>query len=196
MSRDAGFSRPLPVNEVSAEGRSFAFEASAAERDVVAVRLGLAAVHWLKTEGTLQRGEARTRYRLNGRLQAKVVQTCVVTLQPLDVSLDVPVERDYATDVADEWSAIAPAGSEIVLSLATEDGPDPVVGGVVDVGAAAVEDLALTLDPFPRAPGAAFAAENAGESGGGEQPASEEGRTQGAFAALARLKTTGGRPDE
>jgi len=78
-----------------------------------------------------------------GRLQARVVQTCVVSLE------DFPADIDEAFRVR-----FVPAGQE-------SDDPDPeaddeigYAGGMLDLGEAAAEQLALTLDPYPRAPGA------------------------------------------
>jgi len=45
--------------------------------------------------------------------------------------------------------------------LVDPDAPDPpevLVGNVIDVGEAVAEHLALALDPYPRSPGASFAA--------------------------------------
>jgi uncharacterized metal-binding protein YceD (DUF177 family) len=54
-----------------------------------------------------------------------------------------------------------------------------IEGGAIDLGEAAAETMALALDPFPRAPGAAEALEAAGVI-------SEE--DAGPFAKLAGLK--------
>ena len=48
-----------------------------------------------------------------------------------------------------------PLSAEEALDI-EEDGPDPLIGGVVDLGALAGEFLTLALDPYPRKPGAAF----------------------------------------
>ena len=53
--------------------------------------------------------------------------------------------------------------------------PEPLVGGVVDLGALATEFLILGLDPYPRKPGAVFEAPQ------------DVNRDQGPFAALGRL---------
>ena len=58
--------------------------------------------------------------------------------------------------------------------LDEEDPPDPIVDGKVDLGALAAEFLALALDPYPRKPGAEFAAPEVAEP---DSP----------FAELARL---------
>ena len=79
-------------------------------------------------------------------------------------------------------AAVVPEGStqgdEVELS---EDECDIVFyeGGSIDLGEAAAETLALTLDPFPRSPGAAQALKEAGVI-------SEE--EAGPFGALAALR--------
>ncbi len=59
--------------------------------------------------------------------------------------------------------------------------PEPLVDGVVDLGALATEFLILGLDPYPRKPGAVF------------QPPQDSKPDGGPFAALAGL--TKGRDD-
>jgi hypothetical protein len=51
--------------------------------------------------------------------------------------------------------------------------PEPLVGGVVDLGAIATEFLVLGLDPYPRKPGAIF------------EPPQEREPDENPFAALA-----------
>jgi hypothetical protein len=65
---------------------------------------------------------------------------------------------------------------EVVL----EDMPEPLVGGMVDLGALATEFLMLAIDPYPRKPGIEFEAPSTGDASA--QP----------FAALAALKKTTG----
>ena len=62
--------------------------------------------------------------------------------------------------------------------------PEPLTGGSVDIGKAVTEQLALELDPFPRAPGARFE----GFVGSRRESCDDEG---GPFAGLARLKGAG-----
>ena len=56
------------------------------------------------------------------------------------------------------------------------DGPEPLTGGVIDLGVIATEFLILAIDPYPRKPGAVFEAPDAPDDS--DQP----------FAALAALK--------
>ena len=91
--------------------------------------------------------------RLDGHLSAEVVQTCVVTLEPVTVVIDVALERLYGCDVAQDFEDGA---GEVFLDLADDLPAEPLTDDVLDLGAAAAEQLALELDPYPRKPGAVF----------------------------------------
>jgi hypothetical protein len=103
-----------------------------------------------------------------GRVSATVGQTCVVTLEPLENEIDESIDLIFAP------AAAAPPGEEVEVSVA--DAPEPLVGGVVDLGAIATEFLILGLDPYPRKPDAIF------------QPPAGGDDTAHPFAALAALK--------
>ena len=74
---------------------------------------------------------------------------------------------------------------QVTVSLdADSDPPDAIVNGAIDLGALAVEFLTLALDPYPRKPGAEFAAsDGAGLADHGDQDSGNP------FAALAKLRT-------
>lgn len=149
------FSRRLRLGLVTPEGRREVLEADDAERAALARRLGIPVVERLRAE-LLLRPEADGAVRAEGTLEAAVVQTCVVTLEPVAqlvaerVSLRLlPAGREAHDDPDDEADEIATAN------------------GVADLGEAVAEQLALALDPYPRAPDAVLpdeaqeAAENA-----------------------------------
>ncbi|MBD0275271.1 MAG: DUF177 domain-containing protein, partial [Acetobacteraceae bacterium] len=140
------FSRPLSLGLVGPDGRREVLEADAAERAALARRFGIPAVESLRAELRL-RPEADGAVRAEGRLAAEVVQSCVVTLEPVAQRVDEAVAL-----------RLLPAGAE---PRDEPDGPDdiPSEDGVVDLGEAVAEQLALALDPYPRAPGAALPAE-------------------------------------
>ncbi len=156
------FSRPLPLGLVGPEGRRVVLEADEGERAALARRLGIPVVERLRAE-LLLRPETGGAVRAEGRLDAAVVQLCVVTLEPV------------AQRVEDEVALrLLPAGQE---PRDEPDEPDEIAtrNGVADLGEAVAEQLALALDPYPRAPGAVLPAE---ASEPGERP----------MAALAKLR--------
>ncbi len=59
--------------------------------------------------------------------------------------------------------------------------PEPVGPGGIDLGEAVAQQLALALEPYPRAPGAALPEEPCARTGGARA-------AEGPFAALESLK--------
>jgi len=84
------------------------------------------------------------------RLTARVTQDCVITLEPF--------EADVAETAALRFvpAARVKEGEAVELDAEALDGPDeiPYAGDTIDLGAALAEQLALSLDPYPRKPGA------------------------------------------
>jgi hypothetical protein len=148
------FSRPMAINDLPLAGRPFAIDASPDERAALARLFGIREVRELRASGAVRPEAGGQRFRLEGSLQAEVVQTCVVTLEPVVNRVEVPLERLYGTHAGEEWDDNA--GTEVYLDLSSDVLTEPLAGGVLDVGAAVAEQLALDLDPYPRAPGAEF----------------------------------------
>lgn len=89
---------------------------------------------------------------VEGTLKARATQTCVVTLGPVEQTIDETFSMRFDPD-ADALAGIAEDG-EIDVDAFAEDPPDLLEGSRIDLGAILCEQLALALDPFPRAPGA------------------------------------------
>ena len=111
-----------------------------------------------------------------GRWTARVTYTCGLTLEPFDADL----EGDFAVRVVPPTSPLAEepqAGEdgEVELDLEADDPPDVLEADSFDLVVYLVEDLALSLEPFPRKPGAVF-----------EPPPPEN--PESPFAVLKRLK--------
>jgi uncharacterized metal-binding protein YceD (DUF177 family) len=144
-------------------GASFVVEATEAECRALAVRMGVVAIHTLTCRFELHR-EAGPVIAATGRLRARLRQTCVVSLDPFD------------SEIAEDFAVrFVPAGTESEEVDISSDDEIGYEGGVLDLGEAASEQLALSLDAFPRKPGAAL-----------ENPLATE--DYGAFAALSKLR--------
>ncbi len=179
MSRDAPapkarppWSAPVAVHEVPETGRLVDLVADDNTRAAVAHAIGLRALPRLAASFDVTR-HGREGLRVVGRVSATVGQTCVVTLEPIDNEIEEAVDLTFAP------AAVAPASDEsgARTRVAADDAPEPLVGGVVDLGVVATEFLMLGIDPYPRKSGAEFAA-----------PAAGDGDAAHPFAALAALK--------
>jgi uncharacterized metal-binding protein YceD (DUF177 family) len=171
-------SRRLPVGRIGPGGTEITVEANPEECAKLARRLSLPAVQALSCRFRLHAPDADGAVEADGVLSARVVQTCVVTLD------------EFPANVADAFTVrFVPARdlSEAEEAVVDPDADDdiPYVGDSIDLGEAATEQLALALDPYPRKPGAEAPAEVTGAGA----PAGESDRPN-PFAALAKLRGT------
>ena len=134
--------RPVALDRVGPRGLTVEVEAKPEELPAIAARLRILALASLHCAFKLRRVGAST-VEAEGVLRAQVTETCVVSLDP------------FSHDLQEAFTVhFVPPGTE-------DDNPDPeavdqipCTGGAADLGEAAVEQLALALDPFPRKPGA------------------------------------------
>ncbi len=163
------FSRLVRADDLGAAGRNFAEVADEGERAALATRFGLIELSHLRVSGTATLTRGGTVVLLSAHLRADAMQECVVTLAPVVSRIDVDFARLYAADAPGEWDAAdrngdgdGNGGGDIHPDGDYDD-IDPIAGGYIDVGEAAAEQLALELDPYPRAPGTTFAPAFAGD---------------------------------
>ena len=151
--------RPVAIDRIGAAGLDSVIEANPSECAALAVRMRLAAVNSVSCCFHLRRGAAGE-FDARGSLAARVMQTCVVSLDEFEAAV-----------VEDFTVRFVPAGREIENPDPDAEDVIPFTGGVIDLGEAAAEQLALGLDPYPRKPGA-------------ELPESEAGFTELRLAGL------------
>ena len=173
MTAGQVLSRPIDVSTIPATGIERKFTATEAERAALAKAYGLVEVRSLTADLVASAG-SRGSVRVEGRVTADIVQSCVVSLAPVEQKIDEAVDVRYAPDRREDFEP----GSEISLDLEAEDPPEPLTGPALDLGAVAEEHFVLAIDPYPRAPGAELAP--ASPDAGPERPDSP-------FAALAAL---------
>jgi uncharacterized metal-binding protein YceD (DUF177 family) len=145
----------------------FHIEANAEERAALARRFALVALDALKAEGSLETLDNGRRAVLRAHLTARLTQSCIVSLEPVTAEIDEEFTLEYDADAdpaALDEPEIPEDMEDMEAFLAEPDPPDPLVDGAVDVGDAVAEQLALALDPYPRAPGIVFEGSTASDS--------------------------------
>ena len=166
---------PVAVEDIAETGQHFDLVADAAVRAAVAGVAGLRDLPRFQAIFDVTRRGAGG-LRVTGTVSASVGQSCVLTLEPLTNDVEETVDLVFMPQQA------APRRDDESKENETEPrdvkwgDPEPLIGGVVDLGALAVEFLILGLDPYPRKPGAIF------------DPPLEHNPEAGPFAALAKLK--------
>ncbi len=172
--KDIPLSLRLPVEEVDASPQPFSWRATAEERAALKAWLGIEDVLDAAFDGTLRRRSDGRSIELVLNLKAKLLQKCVITLEPVQTQVDETIRLVY-TPEADA----SPGCDELDIDPLAEDPPEVLEEGGIDVGRLGCEYLSLALDPYPRKPGAKVTYD---EDGSG---AVEE---EHPFAALERLK--------
>lgn len=181
------FPRRLAIADVRAERTIRRLEATEAERAAVARRLDLPAIDSLTAEIAYKTRNRGRVVEVAGHLSADVVQTCVVTLEPLPARIEEDFLTLYVPDLETGDVEVDPEGAADV---------EPLPADGIDLGDLVVQTLSLAIDPYPRAPGVdlpeglgAAAAEPgervAGRPDEGAEPAP---KTAGPFAALDQLR--------
>jgi hypothetical protein len=91
---------------------------------------------------------------VTGRVQARIGQTCVVTLEPIESAIDEPVDLVFAP--AEQIPSLVHLTDDVPDGEAESDPPEPIENGTIDLGRLATDVLYLAIDPYPRKPDAAF----------------------------------------
>jgi uncharacterized metal-binding protein YceD (DUF177 family) len=169
---DTAFSHRLALKPGADTRPATTRAAEPAELAAVTAQLAIEAVEALAVDARLETVDGV--FRCRGEVRARVVQACVVTGEPVVADVVAPFERYLVVGAA-------PAAQAALEIDPDERDVDHLDEPVVDLGAIAVEELALALDPYPRAPDAdaVLAASNrATDAAEGRRP----------FAVLARKR--------
>jgi uncharacterized metal-binding protein YceD (DUF177 family) len=166
----SGLHRRLRLADVARTTGPIRLAADEAERTAIAGRLGLQGLGRL--EGELDVRPWLDGAQVSGRFDAEVTYECGVTLDPFDAAVDGEIDVKLVPHGSP--NAVRPRG-DLEHDLEAEDPPEELPGQEIDLGEVLIEQLALSLDPFPRKPDAEF-----------EAPPSEP--IESPFAVLKSLK--------
>ncbi len=193
MTQTNEFSVPVSASRIgAAEGFAVSFNADDKAREALARRYGILSVEALSGEATLRREADGMTISVTGHFAARVTQACVTTMEPvpdevqqtfegwfLDESQATSFQRAKKRKVEVEVGDIPFEDDESPIPDERDD-PEPVVGGVVDVGELVAQHLSLALNPYPHSAGA-LAAGPVGDEASLEKPSP--------FAALRDWKS-------
>ncbi|MHA1560407.1 MAG: YceD family protein [Alphaproteobacteria bacterium] len=122
----------------------------ATDQECIAIArfLGILGLESLSAQFVVNRSR-RGDVELDGRLQAKLTQACVVSLVAVPQDIVEEVHRRFVPNDRSAATQHEPA----VVDADVEDPPEFYPPAGIDVGAVVLEQLALALEPYPRAPG-------------------------------------------
>ncbi len=173
--------RIVDLDRMGNKGTAVEIVASDSERAALAKRFGFLGLPAFSARVTVDRRPGG-QVVVEGRLKGRLVQACILSLEPVMQELDDAFRLVFAENLADERD---PESGEAVLN-AQADAPEPLEGNLLDVGEIIAEQLSLTADPYPRRPGMKLDDVLPKPRGGARKAQPEQRRHP--FAGLAALK--------
>ena len=150
---------PVTVAQIPDTGLHRELEASEAERRAIADLAGLRDIVSAHADFDVE-PKSGGRVQVTGRVRARVGQTCVVTLDPIESEIDEEIDLIFAPEAEVRRLAdLIEEGRDDKEPPAIADPPEAIVNGIIDLGRLATDALFLAIDPYPRKPGAVFEAE-------------------------------------
>lgn len=141
----------IEVDALPAEGETVTILADAAQRRALAARFGILAIDMLHADVVLKPGK-KSDVVVGVALSADVVQSCVVSLEPVHQHIEDRFEVVFSPDVEEptlpETVDFDDPAVQALLEL-----PEPLIDGRIDIGELVAEGVALGLDPYPRQEG-------------------------------------------
>src|ERR1700761_1636243 len=146
---------PVVVAQIPETGLHRAFEANDATRAAMADLAGLREIASARASFDLKL-RSGGRVQVTGEVHARVGQTCVVTLDPIENDIDEVIDLMFAPPEQIRSLAAWVDGAARSEDDEVPDPPEPIVNGVIDLGRLATDALFLAIDPYPRRADAVF----------------------------------------
>jgi len=160
MSKSGGIEKPDPwripvvVAQIPETGLHRDIEADQAICAAIADMGGLREVASVQASFDVM-PKSGGRFHVSGQVRARVGQTCVVTLDPMESDIDEAIDLIFAPP--EQIPQMAALVDEAEHSDGeTPDPPEPIDNGIIDLGKVATDALYLALDLYPRKPDAVF----------------------------------------
>lgn len=157
------FSSIVQLDKIPVVGLEQALVANVAQREKLAKRFDLKELSKLQASLSIKPAHAGQVIMVTGTLIADVVQTCVVTLEPLSSHIEHSVNVLCALpENLDDYVKST--------SFDSDQEVEPIVNGGIDLGEIVAQQLGIVLDPYPRKPGASFSPTVLGEVTAAQNP--------------------------
>jgi len=140
------FSRVVSVARIPPKGIEELLEAKPSEREALAKRFGLVALPSLKAQLTLIPSGQQV-IAATGTIEAEVVQSCIVTLEPIKSRLNIDVDIVFIPAEAVRESCDASQEAEL------DEEFEYFAEGKIDIGEQVAQQLGINIDPYPRKKG-------------------------------------------
>ena len=134
------FSREFDLEDLDDTPRQISLEAGEEECAQLAARFDQKSIGRLAADLILVWLEPGKVLSVSGKFEAEAVQTCVITLDPVEAALKEEINLVFARDAEESADIVDPEDAE------------PLEDDIIDLGELVAEELSLALEPYPRRP--------------------------------------------
>ena len=170
----------VDVQSLPASGFQIGLSPEEKELSALATLAGVSQITGLDSELTLRRWR-RYGVQVEGKSTGEIEQPCRLTLEPVVQHLD----EEFQVRLVPENSRLAridtDGDGELLLDPEGDDLPDTFTGNRIDLWPIVIEQLVLSIDPFPQLPGAVLENTDVEEEEPGDASKSP-------FSVLSKLK--------
>ncbi len=149
MTDKQALTYPVQVLQLPPKGLTVTIGTDEKERKALAKSHGLEAVNGFAGEFLLTPWKKRG-IRLRGRIDAEIVQSCVVTLETVVSKISEEVDTIFVPEDSRLARPQLDENGEMLLDAEGADSPEVFSGDRLDIGAIAEEFFDLAIDPYPR----------------------------------------------
>lgn len=174
------FSYKINVAHLSAKPLLVTLEADDRERRTLAERWGVSSVEAVTAELEVSRWK-RDGVRIKGTVEARLTQSCVVTLDPVTSQIVEKIEALFVPEGSRLARVETSDIGEMVVDAEGPDAPETFHGDTIDLAEICEEFIVLSIDPYPRLEGVEMPPDLNGESADEER--------ESPFAGLSAFKT-------
>lgn len=148
----------LKIEDIGDKAAHLKISPTPEQRQDLARRLDIGELESLSADLTASPAKGGV-IHVTGMFRARVLQNCVVTLEPVHTDIEEEIEGwfsdqsqmvSFAKVKKDQQTRKAHA--EVELLPESED-PEEVVNGQIDLGELVTQHLSLAIDPYPHKPG-------------------------------------------
>lgn len=160
MTDSAPFSVAYDLSKLSNAGVELDIVASDGQGKQLAEWAGVDEVRSFAAKVTLHR-PSQNRFTYQAALTSEITQSCVVTLEPVHARLSLEISRSLHLSKMSSHAGI----SQGDLLNGDDEGSEEIDSPLYDLAGPLLEEFALAIDPYPRAPGVVFAPPGMDETG-------------------------------
>lgn len=149
---DGALSFPVSVQRLPQKGLDVKIEANSREREALRDFHGLEDVKSFRADLQISPWK-KDGVRVRGVVQAEIVQSCVVTLEPIQTRIDTKIDTIFVPENSRLARLPLDENGELIIDAEGPDIPETFSGDTLDAGAIAEEFFELAIDPYPHKEG-------------------------------------------